>query len=140
MAADFDDFNRRLIDDLRANGGRATQAPFQGIDLLVLTTRGARSGEPRESPLAYSRDGERLVIVASKAGAPTHPAWYHNLVAHPKVTVEVDGEQVPVRASQVEDEAEYERLYARHAELVPSFNEYREKTSRRIPVIVLERR
>lgn len=133
------DFNRNLIADLRAHGGRATSGPFEGRHLLILTTRGARSGQPSEQPLAFHHDGDRLVIIASKGGAPTHPGWYHNLVASPLVTVEVEGETFQARAETVSDDAEYERLYAQHAEMMPGFLEYRKKTSRRIPVVVLER-
>lgn len=133
-----EDFNRNLIKDLRAHRGKATSGPFQGRDVLILTTRGAKSGETRESPLAYTRDGENLVVVASKGGAPTHPSWYHNLVTHPEVTVEVEGERFRARA-HVPQGAEYERLYTQHADVLPTFHEYRKKTSRQIPVVVLER-
>ena len=88
MSTTFQDFNRDLIKDLRANG-KATSGPFFGRDVLILTTKGAKSGDVRDNPLVYTRDGDHLVIVASKGGAPTHPAWYHNLVKHPEVTVEV---------------------------------------------------
>lgn len=134
----FEDFNRNLIKDLRAHGGKATSGPFQGRDVLILTTKGAKSGETRESPLAYTRDGEHLVVIASKGGAPTHPSWYHNLVTHPEVTVEADGERFKARA-HVRQGEEYERLYTQHADVLPTFHEYRKKTSRQIPVIVLER-
>jgi deazaflavin-dependent oxidoreductase (nitroreductase family) len=135
----YNDFNQTLINDLRANGGKASSGPFLGADVLILTTRGARSGEHRESPLAFSRDGSNLVIVASKGGGPTNPAWYHNLVTNPTVTVEVLGEKFNAKASVVKDDDEYERLYAEHARKMPGFNDYRRKTSRRIPVVVLER-
>ena len=134
----FQSFNQGLIADLRANGGKATSGPFVGRQVLILTTRGAQSGETRENPLAYSRLGDDYVIIASKGGAPTHPAWYHNLRAHPEVKVEVLGETFKARARVATDE-EYEDLYSAHAEQMPAFNEYRQKTSRKIPVIVLER-
>jgi len=82
----YRDFNRALIEDLRANDGRASSGPFKGADVLILTTTGARTGAPRENPLAFSRDNGHYVVVASKGGAPTNPAWYHNLVANPVVT------------------------------------------------------
>jgi deazaflavin-dependent oxidoreductase (nitroreductase family) len=134
----YEDFNRDLIKDLRAHGGKASSGPFKGRDVLVLTTKGAKSGQARENPLAYTRDGENLVVVGSKGGAPTHPAWYHNLVTHPEVTVEAEGEKFTARAHVPEGE-EYERLYNQHADILPTFHEYRKKTSRQIPVIVLER-
>jgi deazaflavin-dependent oxidoreductase (nitroreductase family) len=139
VSNDYNDFNRSLMADLRANGGKASGGPFKGGSLLILTTKGAKSGEPREHPLAYSSDDGRHVVVASKGGAPTNPAWYHNLVTHPIVTVEVEGETYKARANVVDDDEEYERLYGQHAQRMPGFNEYRQKTSRRIPVIVLER-
>jgi deazaflavin-dependent oxidoreductase (nitroreductase family) len=138
VSNDYNDFNRNLIADLRANGGKASGGPFQGGQVLILTTKGAKSGEPREHPLAYSQDEGLHVIVASKGGSPTHPAWFHNLKKHPIVTVEVAGETFKAKANVVEDDEEYERLYAQHAAIMPGFNEYRQKTSRKIPVIVLE--
>jgi deazaflavin-dependent oxidoreductase (nitroreductase family) len=134
----YNDFNRALIADLRANRGKASGGPFKGGQVLILTTKGARSGEPREHPLAYSEDGGHHVIVASKGGAPTHPHWFHNLRKHPIVTVEAGGETYQAKAKVVENAEEYERLYAQHAALMPGFNDYRKKTDRRIPVIVLE--
>jgi deazaflavin-dependent oxidoreductase (nitroreductase family) len=134
----YQDFNRSLINDLRANGGKATSGPFQGADVLILTTKGAKSGAVRENPLVYTRDGDNLVIVASKGGAPTHPSWFHNLRKHPQVTVEAAGEKFTARA-HVPTGEEYERLYTQHADVLPTFYEYRKRTSRQIPVVVLER-
>lgn len=138
MSSSFKDFNRNLIKDLRENKGKATSGPFQGRDVLILTTRGAKSSEVRENPVVYTRDGKHYVIVGSKGGAPVHPSWFHNLVKHPDVTVEVDGEKFRAHA-QVPKGDEYERLYLQHASINPQFHEYRRKTSRQIPVIVLER-
>jgi deazaflavin-dependent oxidoreductase (nitroreductase family) len=138
MTADsYGDFNKRLIADLRANAGRATSGPFGGRNLLILTTRGARSGETRENPLAFSKAGEAYVVVASKGGAPTNPAWYHNLVANPDVLVEVDGRSFQTRARVTEGE-EYDRLFKAHADRMPGFWDYKTKTRRKMPVIVLE--
>jgi deazaflavin-dependent oxidoreductase (nitroreductase family) len=138
MSSSFQDFNRNLIKDLRENRGKATSGPFQGRDVLILTTKGAKSAEVRENPLVYTRDGNYYVIVGSKGGAPVHPSWFHNLVKHPDVTVEVDGEKFRAHA-HVPKGDEYERLYQQHANANPQFHEYRRRTSRQIPVILLER-
>jgi deazaflavin-dependent oxidoreductase (nitroreductase family) len=137
MSTSFQDFNRDLIKDLRTNG-KATSGPFLGRDVLILTTKGAKSGDVRETPLVYTRDGDHYVIIASKGGAPTHPSWYHNLVKHPEVTVEVGNDKFKARA-HVPQGDEYERLYVQHADINPGFHDYRKKTTRKIPVIVLER-
>ena len=139
MSNSFNDFNQALISDLRANGGRASGGPFKGGDVLILTTTGAKTGAPRENPLAFSKDDGNYVVVASKGGAPTNPAWYHNLRANPIVKVEALGETFGARARVIDGEQDYERLYREHARKMPGFNEYRQRTSRRIPVIVLER-
>ncbi len=133
----YGDFNRNLVEDIRKHG-KPTSGPFVGRDVLILTTKGARSKEERTTPLVYSREGDHYVIVASKGGAPTHPHWFHNLREHPDVTVEVNGEKFKARA-RIEDGEHYERLYQQHASKNPTFNEYRTKTTRKIPVVVLER-
>ena len=138
MSTTYQDFNRNLVRDLRENGGRATSGPFQGRDVLILTTRGAQTGESRENPLAYSRAGDDYVVIGSKGGAPTHPAWYHNLRANPRVTVEVLGERFEAEA-RLADGDEYEQLFAAHAAKMPGFNDYRAKTTRKLPVLVLKR-
>ncbi|MBI5949971.1 MAG: nitroreductase family deazaflavin-dependent oxidoreductase [Chloroflexi bacterium] len=131
------DFNLKIIEEFRANGGE-TFGPFKGRPLLLLTTTGAKSGETRTTPLVYSKDADRLVIIASMGGAPKHPAWFLNLSANPKVTVEVGTETYTARAATAEG-AERDRLYARQAAEMPAFTEYQQKTTRRIPVVVLER-
>jgi deazaflavin-dependent oxidoreductase (nitroreductase family) len=131
-------FTDSLIADFRAHGGKTTSGPFVGRNLLLLTTKGARSGEDRLVPVVYSKAGDRYVVVASKGGAPTNPAWYANLVANPVVSVEVDGEKFNARATAVEG-PERDRLYDCHAAENPSFNDYRTKTARRIPVVLLDR-
>jgi deazaflavin-dependent oxidoreductase (nitroreductase family) len=137
MSTSYQEFNRNLIKDLRTNG-KPTSGPFLGREVLILTTRGARSGEVRENPLVYTRDGDQYVIVASKGGAPTHPAWFHNLVKHPEVTVEVGKEKFKARAHVAQGD-EHERLYTQHADINPTFHDYRKRTTRKIPVILLER-
>jgi deazaflavin-dependent oxidoreductase (nitroreductase family) len=127
-------YNQGVIDSFRANSGKVEQ----GMSLLLLTTTGAKSGQQRTTPVAYSTDGDRFIILASKGGAPTNPAWYSNLVAHPTVTVEVGAEQFQARATVAEG-SERERLFAQHAQLMPGFAEYQQKTTRQIPVIILER-
>ena len=137
MSTTYEDFNRNLIADLRANAGRATSGPFNGGSLVILTTTGAKTGETRENPLAYTRDGDNYVVIASKGGAPTHPAWFHNVVANPDVKLEVLGETIPARARVAEGE-EHQRLYDAQAAVMPGFAEYQKKTTRKIPVVVLE--
>jgi deazaflavin-dependent oxidoreductase (nitroreductase family) len=133
----FQDFNRNLIDEFRANKGAVTGV-FENSPLLLLTTTGARSGNRHTTPLVFTRDGDRLVIIASKGGAPTHPAWYHNLVANPVVTIELPDETFDARARVATGE-ERTRLFDAQAALMPNFNDYQAKTQREIPVIVLDR-
>jgi deazaflavin-dependent oxidoreductase (nitroreductase family) len=136
--AAYAEATRQLIEDLRAHNGTVTQGRFTGRPVFLLHTRGARSGADRIAPLVYSTDGDRWVVLASRGGSPNHPAWYHNLVAHPEVTVEVGGETVRARATTAQGE-EHERLFAAHAAKSPIFSEYQARTSRTIPVVVLER-
>ncbi|HTA34314.1 MAG TPA: nitroreductase family deazaflavin-dependent oxidoreductase [Solirubrobacteraceae bacterium] len=133
----MDDFNKGVIAEFRANGGRVG-GPFEGAPLLLLTSIGAKSGAARTTPLMYLPDGERIVIFASKAGAPTNPAWYHNLLANPSATVEVGGDIFDVDVSVATGE-ERERLFNQQSELRPQFADYAQKTTRQIPVVVLER-
>lgn len=136
MSSSFSDFNRSLIKDLRANGGRPTSGPFKGRDVLILKTTGAKTGEARETPLAYFPEDGHYLIIASKGGAPTHPSWYHNLVTNPKVTIEVLGETIQAMA-RVTAGNERDRLFAKLGAKAPGFLEYQQKTSRTIPVVVL---
>jgi deazaflavin-dependent oxidoreductase (nitroreductase family) len=131
------DFNQSLIEEFRANGGKVT-GTFANRPLLLLTTTGAKSGRRLTIPLVYTTDGDDLVVIASKGGAPTNPDWYHNLVAHPEATVELPGETFHVRATFPRGE-ERERLFDQHAERMPIFQEYQGRTTRQIPVVVLER-
>jgi deazaflavin-dependent oxidoreductase (nitroreductase family) len=136
MSASPSDFNARIIDEFRANEGRVGP-PFEGTPLLLLHHTGARSGRDYVNPLAYLRDGDRYVVFASKAGAPSHPAWYHNLKSHPEVEVEVGTGTVPVHATEADGE-ERDRLFSAQAERSPAFAEYQEKAGGRvIPVMVL---
>jgi deazaflavin-dependent oxidoreductase (nitroreductase family) len=136
MPAVPQDFNAQIIEEFHANAGRVG-GMFEGMSLLLLHHTGARSGTQRIAPLAYLRDGGRYVIFASKAGAPTNPAWHRNLKAHPRVTIEVGSETIPVTAREAEGE-ERERLFREQAERSPQLGEYQRRTERAIPVIVLE--
>lgn len=137
MSSSYSDFNRNLIADLRANGGRATSGPFVGRDVLILISRGARSGETRETPLAYMRAEGGLVIIASKGGSPRNPSWYHNLKKDPEASIEVLGEKSQVRAEE-QHGAERERLYRTMAAKMSAFAEYEKKTARTIPLFLLK--
>jgi deazaflavin-dependent oxidoreductase (nitroreductase family) len=132
-----ENFNTKIIREFRENDGKVG-GPFEGAPVLLLTSTGARSGQERVNPMMYLRDGTRLVVFASKAGAPTNPDWYHNLVAHPDASVEVGAERFSVRATVLSG-AERDSLYAQQAKLYPGFAEYEAKTTRTIPVIALER-
>ena len=136
--ANRNDWNRQTIEEFRANKGKVG-GMWEGKPLLLLTTTGAKSGQRHTTPTMYLADGDRLLVFASKGGAPTNPAWYHNLLAHPEVTVEVGSETYEATATVLSGE-ERDRLYARQAERFPQFAEYQTKTSRKIPVIALERR
>jgi len=134
----WQDFNEGVIEDFRANRGQITRGPFKGGSLLLLTTRGAKSGRERTHPLAYTRDGDNVFVIASKGGAPTNPDWYRNLRANPRVIVELGPERFAANA-RVTSGAERRRLYDLQASRMPGFKEYERRTSREIPVVVLER-
>ncbi|GAA3686397.1 nitroreductase/quinone reductase family protein [Nonomuraea antimicrobica] len=129
------DFNQRVIEEFRANGGKVG-GMFEGAPLVLLTTVGAKTGRRRTNPAVYLRDGERVLVFASNAGGDAHPAWYHNVVANPRVTVELGEETFTARAVPLEG-AERDRLYARQAAIDPAFAAYQEKTDRVIPVVAL---
>jgi deazaflavin-dependent oxidoreductase (nitroreductase family) len=135
--SDMKSFNAGIIEEFRANGGKVS-GMFEGAPMLLLTTTGAKSGNPYTTPVVHTNDGDRIVIIASKAGAPTHPDWYHNIVANPEVTVELGTETFQATASVAKGD-ERQRLYDAQAELMPNFKEYAEKTTREIPVVVLTR-
>lgn len=131
------DYNQQVIAEFRANGGKVG-GQFAGGNIVLLTTTGAKSGQPRTSPLVYFRDGDRYVIMASKGGAPTNPDWYYNLVAHPDVMLEVGTEKFAARASVAEG-AERERIFAQVVAESPGFGEYQRNTTRQIPAVILTR-
>lgn len=137
--SEADDWNRRVIDEFRANGGKVG-GRFEGAPLLLLHHRGAKSGRERVNPVMYQRVGDAVAIFASKGGAPTNPDWYHNLRAHPEVSVEVGSETYPVVARVAAGE-ERERIWEAQKAAFPGFAEYeRQAAGRQIPVVVLERR
>lgn len=136
--SDPEAWTRNLIADMREHGGRPSSGPMAGKPLAILTSTGARSGEPRQAIVTYHKDGDRWVIAASKGGDPKHPAWFHNVEAHPDVTIEVDNQTVPVTATVTEG-AERDRLWDDHVAALPEFGEYPKKTDRVIPVILLDR-
>jgi deazaflavin-dependent oxidoreductase (nitroreductase family) len=131
------DWNRNMIAEFHAKRGKGIG--HFGDRLLLLTTKGAKSGRAQLVPVAYHRDGDRYVIVASKSGAPTNPDWYHNLVKHKRATVEVGDEHFEVKATPIAKGPERDRLYEAHAALMPGFRDYIKQTRRVIPVVVLER-
>lgn len=135
MTNERHDTNRRIIAEFRANNGKVG-GRFEGRPLLLLHTRGAKSQQERINPVAYTRDDGRLVVIASKGGAPTNPDWYYNVVANPQVKVEVGTEQFQAHG-EVAEEPERTRLYDKMVEIMPGFDEYRRRTQRVIPVIVL---
>jgi deazaflavin-dependent oxidoreductase (nitroreductase family) len=132
------DWNQNIIDEFRANNGKVG-GYFEGANMLLLHTTGAKTGQARTNPLVYVTDGDRLVIIASKGGAPSNPDWYYNVLANPNVTVELGNEQFQAHATPVTEEPERSRLYAKMVEHRAGFAEYEQKTSRKIPAIILER-
>ncbi len=133
----MDDFNEKLIDEFRANGGKVG-GPFEGAPLLLLHTTGAKTGRTRVKPLAYRRDGDRLVVFGTKGGAPTNPEWYYNVQANPRVTVEVGSDRFEADAT-VAPPDERDRIWRLQTRDVPVFADYQQKTDRTIPVVILER-
>ena len=133
------DWNQQIIEEFRSNAGKVG-GTFEGATILILHTTGARSGLPRAHPLVgQPLEDESIAVFASKAGAATNPDWYHNLLAHPVAAIELGTETVPVTARVAQGE-ERERIWSRQKERYPNFAEYEQKTTREIPVVVLERR
>ncbi|GCE15575.1 nitroreductase family deazaflavin-dependent oxidoreductase [Tengunoibacter tsumagoiensis] len=132
------EWNRQIIEKFRATGGNVG-GQFANMPLLLLTTAGAKSGQQRTHPLAYLSEGDRIYVFAGNGGAPTNPAWYHNLLAHPEVTVEVGAEKFTARAIVVTD-TEAERLLDVQVQKRPELADLRTKITRKIPAILLERK
>ncbi len=133
LPGDMRAFNRQMISDFRAHDPKVA-----GRRLLLLTTTGARSGRPHTTPMTYATDGDRVLVIASNAGAVRHPDWYLNLVANPAVTVELHDETFRARAVVAEGE-EYDRLWAQIVAEMPFFTDHQAQISRKIPVVILER-
>ena len=131
------DWNAKIIDEFRANDGKVG-GPFEGAPVLILHTRGAKTGQDRVHPVVYQPVGDALAVFASKGGAPTNPDWYHNLRANPDVKVEVGTDTIDVRARVLEGE-ERAPIWEKQKQIMPGFAEYEQKTSRQIPVVLLER-
>lgn len=134
---DPNEYNRLTVEEFRANNGK-TFGDFEGRPILLLTTTGAKTGEERVNPLIYADYGDRLIVTAAAGGQPNHPAWYHNIVANPRVRVEVGEEDFVIDAvvTSGEDRA---AIFAERCASSPAFNEYQAKTSREIPIIALHR-
>jgi len=133
--SELNERNQKIIDEFRANHGKVG-GRFEGRTLLLLHTLGAKSEKERINPVAYVKDDDRFVVIASKGGAPTNPDWYYNILQNPQVTIEVGSEKHQAQAV-VAEEPERTRLYNKMVEVMPGFDEYRRKTTRVIPVILL---
>jgi deazaflavin-dependent oxidoreductase (nitroreductase family) len=131
------DYNRRVIDEFRAGGGRIS-GPVEGFTLLLLHHQGARTGLERVTPVAYQLLSDGWAVFAAHGGAPTHPDWFHNVVVHPETTIEIGVDTIPVRARVATGE-EREQIWARQKLFFPRFAKYEERTEREIPVVILER-
>ena len=131
------DFNQAIIDEFRANDG-VVGGPFEGATLLLLHTTGAKSGQPRVSPLAYLTVDGKMIIIGSYAGAPKDPAWVHNLRAHPRARIEVGTDAYDVAVREL-PAGERDATYPKVTEMAPAFAEYQAKTSRAIPLFELTR-
>ena len=132
-----EDWNSTIVNEFRANGGKVG-GNFEGAPLLLVHSVGAKSGEPRIHPVMYKAVGDSFAIFASYAGADTNPAWYYNLVAHPQAKVEVGTDTIDVVA-RVAADAEREPIWTEWKKSYPGFQGYEEKTSRKIPVVILDR-
>lgn len=131
-----DDFNQQIIEEFRANDG-VVGGPFEGAPLVLVHHFGAKTGTERVTPLMYKAEGDSVVIFASMAGAPTNPAWYHNLLANPETSIEIGSETRAVRASEVTG-AERDRIFDEQKAEWPQFAEYEASTDRTIPVVRLD--
>lgn len=134
--SDREDWNGQIIKEFRENAGKVG-GRFEGFPLLLLHSKGAKTGRERVNPLAYQADGERYMIFASKGGAPTNPDWYHNLIANPDASIEVGTDTIAVRATVLTGQ-ERDRVWTRQIERAPAFGEYEARSGRTIPVVALD--
>jgi deazaflavin-dependent oxidoreductase (nitroreductase family) len=134
--SDFDDWNNKVIAEFRANDGKVG-GQFEGAPILLLHTTGAKSGQERVNPMMYQQVGEGYAVFASKGGAPTNPDWYHNVVAHPTVQAEIGSRRLPLTA-RVAAGDEREQIWSAQKSAYPGFADYEQKTTRQIPVVILE--
>ena len=135
----MNDFEARILADMRAHDGHVTSGPLAGHPLLVLTSTGAKSGQPRQSILTLSRDGDDYIVAGTAGGSPKVPGWVHNVSAHPEVTIETGNETFEGRAETILDGPERDRLWAQHVEALPWFADYPAQTGRVIPMVRLRR-
>ena len=133
---EMSDWNSKIIDEFRANEGRVG-GPFEGAPVLLLHTEGARTGQERVNPMMYQQVDGGYAVFATKGGAPSNPDWYHNLLAHPKVTAEI-GTSTAKLIARVADGDERERIWTAQKAAYPGFADYERKTTRQIPVIILQ--
>lgn len=133
----MNDFNQQIIDEFRAHEGRVG-GQFAGAPMVLLTTTGAKSGQQHTTPLVYADDGDRWLIFGSAGGSDRHPAWYHNVLAHPGVTLEIGADTVRAIAVPLEG-PERDEAFARQVEAMPGFGDYERQTDRVIPVVALTR-
>ena len=131
------EWNKQVIAEFRANGGKVG-GMFEGASMILVHHLGAKSGTERVSPMVYFPDGDRMLVVASKAGSPTNPDWYHNLKAHPRVDVEVGSETFPVLVEELGPDERADK-WSHITSVAPGFAEYQQKTTRVIPVLALSR-
>lgn len=135
--SELNEYNKKVIEEFHANQGKVG-GQMENMPVVLITMTGAKSGKSITKPLVYSKDGDRMVVIASFAGAPKHPAWYLNLIAHPEVTVEVGTEKFQAKVEETSG-AERQRLFDAQAKQMSIFNDYQKKTDRQIPVLTLTR-
>jgi len=140
MAADAKAWEDQLIADMRANGGKVTEGPLAGHPLMIMTSTGAKSGEPRRAILTYSEDAGDFIVAGTAGGSPTTPAWVHNVEVNPTVSIEANTETFDANGEVIKDGPERDRLWDQHVERLPWFADYPKQSGRVIPMVRLTRR